>query len=759
MSRQDHPRSPISGQYGEDQDNDVFLSDRRVNPFLQQLPSYQSLLKRTKSTNNGTRERRKSTIHSRSSSLSTPVRSSFADEGSDDDEQSIREYAISLKEKRKLREKKKKNAKHLVGWHHWKVDTLRSLKRFQMESLAALSVLKLWKSDIHEIEGRFGTGIKSYFLFLRFLVLLNAVIFLLMFGFVTLPVAVSKFGIINATYTQTNKNFEHCATYGVTSRGLIHFYHYIIDMLSGTGFLERTYLFYGYYKLDAVQFVDFKYNVPLAYLMVTIAYLFISLVWIVRRSVLGFKSSLVHDEDRFQTYCNKIFAGWDFCITDPETARLKHNSLHQELKTDLEEERIRKRIAARTKGEKIRIYLIRFLINSVVLSLLVGCFYCVYKATIYSQEYIRSGVHSTYFLLDLATEYLPSLVITFANVLTPPLFDIIIQFEDYSPAFEIRLTLMRSVFLRLASITILMFTLWSQITLCPEGECSPCGYNYKVYPCWESRVGQEMYKLMIFDFIVIMATTLFYEYPRKLIVTHWKCKLTMLLGQQEFDIPQNVLYIVYGQTICWIGAFYSPLLPAIATVKYFFTFYIKKTSLMTNCRPATRIFRASSSNFFFLLVLLIGLVLACIPVGVSIGQIHSSKACGPFVNFNTSWEVIPHTIKTFPTAIQRIVFGLGSEAFAIPFFFVVCLILFYFVALAGAHKQVVEQLREQLAMEGRDKLFLIRKLTQAQIEMGTKFARAQMLPSRTSGREKRQVRSESQSSLEHAIITSSAKPV
>lgn len=45
---------------------------------------------------------------------------------------------------------------------------------------------------------------------------------------------------------------------------------------------------------------------------------------------------------------------------------------------------------------------------------------------------------------------------------------------------------------------------------------------------------------------------------------------------------------------------------------------------------------------------------------------------------------------------------------------VVCLIMFYFIALAGAHKRVVEQLREQLVMESRDKLFLIRKITEAQ---------------------------------------------
>ncbi|EDL17131.1 mCG1355, isoform CRA_a [Mus musculus] len=38
---------------------------------------------------------------------------------------------------------------------------------------------------------------------------------------------------------------------------------------------------------------------------------------------------------------------------------------------------------------------------------------------------------------------------------------------------------------------------------------------------------------------------------------------------------------------------------------------------------------------------------------------------------------------------------------------IICLVMFYFIALAGAHKQVVVQLREQLSLESRDKRYLI----------------------------------------------------
>lgn len=66
----------------------------------------------------------------------------------------------------------------------------------------------------------------------------------------------------------------------------------------------------------------------------------------------------------------------------------------------------------------------------------------------------------------------------------------------------------------------------------------------------------------------------------RILVTYCSWKPVQWLGLQEFGISDNVLDIIYGQTICWIGTFFSPLLPAIATIKYFIIFYIKKVMKM-----------------------------------------------------------------------------------------------------------------------------------------------------------------------------------
>ncbi|XP_047916391.1 transmembrane channel-like protein 7 [Anser cygnoides] len=676
--------------------------------FLQELPSYRSVLRRRAGPGGG--QDPQGSVGPRAGEARGPQ-----PEGAELAARPLREHALSIAEKRRLRDYQQADIKYLSGWNQWKRTSSKSWKKVLKDIKESLSYLQLWRHDIHSIEGKFGTGIQSYFSFLRFLVLLNFLIFILMFGFVTLPTVISKYGIFNSSFAKISPKSTDsvCTVYTPSgNKGLVYFFTYLKDLLTGTGFLETTSLFYGYYTIDAALLSIVRYNFPLAYLLTTFAYLALSLVWIIKRSVSGFKQSLVHDEDQFQSYCNKVFAGWDFCITDLNAARLKHRSLQYELQTDLEEERIKRKIADRTVKEKLRIYSLRIFLNIIVLAVLSGCFYSIYRATVFSQEKSNNS-NDADLQTNLLVQYLPSIVITLANFIAPQIFSILIRFEDYSPAFEIKLTLLRCVFVRLANIGVLLFSLWSQIH-CANDSCKACGYNYELYPCWESAVGQEMYKLLIFDFMIILAVTLFMDFPRMLLVTHCSWKPVQWCGLQEFGISDNVLEIIYGQTICWIGTFFSPLLPAIATIKYFIIFYVKKISLIHTRKPPGRPIRASSSNFFFLVVLLIGLVLAFIPLGISIAHIPSSKACGPFRNFNTSWAVVPDTILGFPTGLQKVLNGIASEAFAVPFFMVVCLIMFYFIALAGAHKRVVEQLREQLVMESRDKLFLIRKITEAQ---------------------------------------------
>lgn len=60
-----------------------------------------------------------------------------------------------------------------------------------------------------------------------------------------------------------------------------------------------------------------------------------------------------------------------------------------------------------------------------------------------SFSFLVQNISIVGFQANLLVQYLPSIVITSANFIAPQIFSFLIAFEDYSAAFEIRLTLIR----------------------------------------------------------------------------------------------------------------------------------------------------------------------------------------------------------------------------------------------------------------------------------------------------------------------------
>ncbi|KFO21022.1 Transmembrane channel-like protein 7 [Fukomys damarensis] len=170
------------------------FSSPTVN-FLQELPSYRSIARRR--TSLLSRDKPTGALLKPADSCSSHLEGGIAENLNS---QSIRNYALNISEKRRLRAIQETQMKYLSEWDQWKRYSSKSWKRFLEKAREMTRHLELWREDIRSIEGKFGTGIQSYFSFLRFLVLLNLVIFLIIFMLVLLPVLLTRYRITNSTF-------------------------------------------------------------------------------------------------------------------------------------------------------------------------------------------------------------------------------------------------------------------------------------------------------------------------------------------------------------------------------------------------------------------------------------------------------------------------------------------------------------------------------------------------------------------------------
>ncbi|XP_017321089.1 transmembrane channel-like protein 7 [Ictalurus punctatus] len=640
------------------------------------------------------------------------------DDGEDENSnkmQNLRELPLHMGLKKAIRQVQQMRIPVVSSWGSWRFRHSKSFRRFREDLSSILSFVQLWRRPMHQIGGHFGGGVQSYFLFLRFLVVLNFLSFLLMAGFVIIPsivfYSVNSSGLALVSAINLS-GVEVCLRYDVQPQALTVYYTYFLDLLSGTGFMEYSFLFYGFYNNTEVTSNGFSYNIPLAYLLSAAFYFLFCLLCIVVRMGGVARLVMAMDGGRLGGYSVLVFTGWDHGLQDERAARVKHNNLRYRLQVDLEEERINRKAESLTLSQAFFLYSLRFFLGLIALAMIVGAFFAIGNATQYSQSQQQEGI------VGLLLEYLPSMVITASNFVVPFLCDQIARLEKYSPSVTVIFALLRAVILRLVSLGVLLYTLWEQITCQGNTQnCSPCSYNYTQYQCWETRVGQEMYKLTLFDFLITILVMVLVEFPRRLVVDHCSCKLAQWVGRQEFVVASNVLALVYSQTVVWCGALFCPILPLINTIKFIIIFYCKKVTLFQNCRPAVRTFRSTSSNFFFFLVLLFGWVLSSVVLIYSVASIHPSYGCGPFRFSSSMWTVIPDSFNSLSNTTQKFLLFIGSQAFSIPLFILSCVVMCYVAVLVSVYGKTVNLLKKQQKQEGRDKQFLVKQIKELSAEV------------------------------------------
>jgi len=194
--------------------------------------------------------------------------------------------------------------------------------------------------------------------------------------------------------------------------------------------------------------------------------------------------------------------------------------------------------------------------------------------------------------------------------------------------FVIQVTVIRSMVLRVAGLSVFFYTLFKKRTS---------------FMCWESYIGQYVYSLflvlIVFEIVaaVLYFGTLSFLHHSNLRVV----KLFPRVPAPRFDTINSTIGLIYAQTIIFFGSFFCPLLPLLGVLRCFLLFYVKKFLTLTLCHPPVRAFRARFSfSELFSTVLLIMLFLMAFPLGYAVTRIAPSGAYATDTNLDR-WIKLP----------------------------------------------------------------------------------------------------------------------
>ncbi|XP_073424673.1 transmembrane channel-like protein 3 [Dendrobates tinctorius] len=609
-------------------------------------------------------------------------------------------------------------------------------KKFSRLSYNFVVLFIPWEMRIKKIESHFGSGVASYFIFLRWLFGINIVLTIMTGAFVVLPeiLAGAPFG---STVNKKIPDKEFSAAQDLNT------------IWSLGGYLQYSVLFYGYYGRER-KIGRAGYRLPLAYFLVGLAVFAYSFITLLRKMAKNSRMSLASASDENYTFCWRIFCAWDYLIGNSEASESKTAAIVNSIREAILEEQEKRK----SKNLAVTISL-RILANILVLLSLAGSIYIIYFVVDRSQKLERTKIE-----LSLWEKNEVSVVVSLITMIAPSAFELVAALEMYHPRTTLRFQLARVLVLYLGNLYSLIIALLDKVNSMSENSSndtfrdaaplyattavtvfstatSAIGMDtnstllefeqnmtkplalidnqttLSIIPtirphkneCWETYVGQEMLKLSIIDMIFTVASILLIDFFRGLFVRYlsdcccWDLE-SKFPEYGEFKIAENVLHLVYNQGMIWMGAFFSPCLPAFNVFKLIGLMYLRSWAVLTCNVPHQQVFRASRSNNFYLAMLLFMLFLCMLPTVFAIVRYKPSVNCGPFSGQEKIYDIISETIQTdFPAWFNNVMSYVSSPVVVLPALLLLFMLIYYLQSIARSLKFTNNQLRAQIQTE------------------------------------------------------------
>ncbi|EDV28019.1 uncharacterized protein TRIADDRAFT_63632 [Trichoplax adhaerens] len=352
---------------------------------------------------------------------------------------------------------------------------------------------KIWRERIKAIECFFGSIVASYFIFVRGVFLLNLVLSLFFVGFVVVP----KLYLFNTTDTTipaaaltddriaTVLNFQ----FNITKLKLIRCNIYVSRIAQSR---KKT------TKISIVTSTNFNF------------------IW-------------------------KLCTNWDFLINNEGNAISKKQSLRTEfteLLGDLRDVRESKNYGM----------IIAWLL---VIMTWLGCGTLILYTLIQYECNLKDHT-------NIIVRYLVSIVLALCNAISPVLFDVYSTLEDYKQQTKLKLKIFRVMIMYLFNLSVLVISIVSvtplsnsiQLTnfFAPGEVCRLASGSQNIGKCWESTVGQELFKVSTIDLISVISGVLIGDFVRAGLVRCLPaCRTKKEPPYPTFTVAQSILQIVYSQ--------------------------------------------------------------------------------------------------------------------------------------------------------------------------------------------------------------------
>ncbi|XP_046385265.1 transmembrane channel-like protein 5 [Ischnura elegans] len=590
----------------------------------------------------------------------------------------------------------KKRMKYLISIY---------FSRFKMWLKDIVYVMEPWYGSIKVIEGHFGTSTATYFRFLRWLFVINALVSILSMGFLVVPQLLLHIYKTDAEGkslasggTSVENEISDTRTGQIVSENASSICENctefaIGNLLTGEGWLENTELYYGFYSNQSVSLIpQLQYSIPESYIFTMVVCYALMFITVAHNAAKAYRKSYIETGCVVKhMYSHKLFCGWDFGIATEQGAQLKRQSILNEFKELLHEEaeKVLKEQNPTSCMESLMTFSLRLITNFLFFLVICSTGLLVW---------VLLSIHKTWDVagdpVDVKVKSHPptitvSLLVTLILLLVPMFFSYMTRWERFrSPRMALYVTLWRTFGLEVVVVCVLLgFWLHS-----PDRQC------------WETSLGQEIYRLVIMDLLI----TIFGTFGAQLIRSRMHVMVWDKIGMPEFDIARNTLNLIYNQSLFWIGFFFSPLLSLIIAVKTFLTFYIKKIGLMYYCQPSAKAWRAAQTETIFLVLSFLSLFGILFALGFMFTRVPSSN-CGPFKGYDYMYQmVVIDILSIVEESITWKILSYTMRPGVVGCVLVsMCVGIYYVRAVAMARVKMVKILREMLVLEAKDKEYLL----------------------------------------------------